>query len=105
MQQRSMTGCLVVAVLSLPRNLGHHPATAGTAPTLAAAPVMESNAGLNTRAAELAQVIGEKAAVVQELAAKEEQLRTALAALKTGDPVVLLTERDGTLGYGAFDLE
>jgi serine protease Do len=34
-----------------------------------------------------------------------EELRTALSGLKAGDPVVLLTERDGTLGYGAFTLE
>ena len=34
-----------------------------------------------------------------------EELRTALMGLKPGDPVVLLTERDGTLGYVSFTLE
>src|SRR5262249_6760097 len=34
-----------------------------------------------------------------------DELRTALEALKAGDPVVLLTERDGTLGYVSFTLE
>jgi sigma-E factor negative regulatory protein RseA len=35
----------VVAVLSLPRILGNHPATADTAPALAAAPATQSNIG------------------------------------------------------------
>jgi serine protease Do len=34
-----------------------------------------------------------------------DELRTALKGLKPGDPVVLLTERDGTLGYVSFTLE
>jgi S1-C subfamily serine protease len=34
-----------------------------------------------------------------------EDLRAALAALKTGDPVVLLVESDGTLGYVSLKLE
>jgi serine protease Do len=34
-----------------------------------------------------------------------DELRAALAGLKPGDSVVLLTERDGTLGYGSFTLE
>jgi serine protease Do len=34
-----------------------------------------------------------------------EELRTALIALKPGDPVVLLVESDGTLGYASFRLQ
>jgi len=34
-----------------------------------------------------------------------EKLRTALMALKPGDPVVLLVESDGTLGYSSFKLQ
>jgi serine protease Do len=34
-----------------------------------------------------------------------EELRTALLGLKTGDPVALLNEHDGTLGYLSFRLE
>jgi serine protease Do len=34
-----------------------------------------------------------------------EDLRSALVALKTGDPVVLLVESDGTLGYVSLKLE
>jgi len=34
-----------------------------------------------------------------------EELRTALMSLKPGDPVVLLTEHDRTLGYVSFTLE
>jgi serine protease Do len=34
-----------------------------------------------------------------------EDLRAALAGLKTGDPVVLLVESDGTLGYVSLKLE
>ena len=34
-----------------------------------------------------------------------EELRTALMGLKSGDPIVLLTEHDGTLGYVSFTLE
>jgi serine protease Do len=34
-----------------------------------------------------------------------EELRAALMGLKPGDPVVLLVESDGTLGYAAFKLE
>ena len=34
-----------------------------------------------------------------------EELRTALMDLKPGDPIVLLTERDGILGYVSFTLE
>ena len=34
-----------------------------------------------------------------------EELRTALASLKPGDPIALLTEHDKTLGYVSFTLE
>ena len=34
-----------------------------------------------------------------------EDLRNALKGLKPGDPVALLVERDGTLGYTSFNLE
>ena len=34
-----------------------------------------------------------------------EQLRTALRALKSGDPVVLQIERDGNLRYLAFEMQ
>jgi serine protease Do len=34
-----------------------------------------------------------------------EELRTALAGLQPGDPIVLLTQHDGTLGYISFSLE
>jgi S1-C subfamily serine protease len=34
-----------------------------------------------------------------------EELRAALRKLKSGDPVALLTEHDGTLGYVSFTLE
>jgi serine protease Do len=34
-----------------------------------------------------------------------EELRTALAGMKPGDPVALLTEHDGTLGYVSFAME
>jgi hypothetical protein len=33
------------------------------------------------------------------------ELRDALAGLKPGNPVALLVEHDGTLGYVAFSLE
>ncbi|MGA2712530.1 MAG: trypsin-like peptidase domain-containing protein [Bryobacteraceae bacterium] len=34
-----------------------------------------------------------------------EEMRTALMGLKPGDPIVLLVEHDGTLGYVSFTLE
>jgi serine protease Do len=34
-----------------------------------------------------------------------DELRTALRALKPGDPVALLTEHDGSLGYVSFTVE
>jgi serine protease Do len=34
-----------------------------------------------------------------------DTLRTALASLKTGDPVVLQVERDGGLMYVSFEIE
>jgi S1-C subfamily serine protease len=34
-----------------------------------------------------------------------EDLREALAGLKPGDPIVLLVESDGTLGYVSLKLE
>jgi serine protease Do len=34
-----------------------------------------------------------------------EELRTALRGLKSGAPIALLVERDGTLGYVCFNLE
>lgn len=43
--------------------------------------------------------------VNQTKVASLEQLRAALRALKPGDPVVLLVESDGTLGYVSFKLE
>jgi sigma-E factor negative regulatory protein RseA len=50
-----------VAVLSLPRILGNHPTTAGTTPTLAAAPAMENNIEPATPVAQPAAWSGDEA--------------------------------------------